>query len=70
MSSDAVVKEPNHDFRKDDFSHPVYKKISAANGRINRMTKAQLHDALVYLKLSTRLVMPGFLFSFFIIEYI
>jgi len=37
-----------------DFSHPVYKKISAANGRINKMTKDQLLEALGYLKLSEK----------------
>lgn len=37
-----------------EFSHPVYKKISAANGRINRMTRENLEDALSYLNLSTR----------------
>lgn len=68
MSSDGVVEEQSHDFKKDDFSHPVYKKISAANGKINRMTNAELRDALFYLKLSTRLVCP--VSFFFIIEYI
>jgi len=34
------------------FSHPVYKKISAANGRINRMSKDELIDALKYLGLN------------------
>ena len=58
MSSGGVVEEQSHDFKKDDFSHPVYKKISVANGKINRMTNAELHDALFYLKLSTRLVSP------------
>lgn len=36
------------------FSHPVYKKISAANGRINRMSKDDLVDALKYLCLNSR----------------
>lgn len=34
--------------------HPVYKKISAANGRINRMKHSELLGALSYLKLNTR----------------
>jgi len=37
-----------------ELAHPVYKKISAANGRINRMTRQELLNALSYLKLSTR----------------
>lgn len=37
-----------------ELSHPVYKKISAANGRINRMTRTELLGALSYLKLSTK----------------
>ena len=37
-----------------ELSHPVYKKISAANGRINRMTRPELLGALSYLKLSTK----------------
>lgn len=36
------------------FSHPVYKKISAANGRINRMSKDELIDALKYLGLNPK----------------
>lgn len=62
-SDDDVTNEqvvPGEEFKKDEdikkneFSHPVYKKISAANGRINKMTRGQLHEALVYLNLSTR----------------
>lgn len=36
------------------FSHPVWKKISATNGRINRMTQKDLTEALEYLKLSSK----------------
>ncbi|XP_066924240.1 3'-5' exoribonuclease 1-like [Clytia hemisphaerica] len=36
------------------YSHPVYKKIAAANGRINRMSKSQVVDALEYLKLNPK----------------
>jgi len=34
--------------------HPVYKKISAANSRINKMSCPQLLNSLSYLKLSTK----------------
>ncbi|XP_065648373.1 3'-5' exoribonuclease 1 isoform X2 [Hydra vulgaris] len=37
-----------------EFDHPVYKKISAANGRINKMTNIELLEALTYLKLGTK----------------
>ncbi|XP_008313668.1 3'-5' exoribonuclease 1 [Cynoglossus semilaevis] len=37
-----------------DFSHPVYKEISLANGHINRMTKEELRLKLAELKLDTR----------------
>jgi hypothetical protein len=36
------------------YSHPVYKKISAANGRINRMPQKDLVEALEYLSLSSK----------------
>lgn len=56
MNDDASNQEATNvsegDYR--EFSHPVYKKISAANGRINRMDFNQLKDALSYLKLSTK----------------
>ncbi|KAK2882901.1 3'-5' exoribonuclease 1 [Channa argus] len=37
-----------------DFSHPVYKEISLANGHINRMSKEELRFKLAELKLDTR----------------
>ncbi|XP_035466728.2 3'-5' exoribonuclease 1 [Scophthalmus maximus] len=37
-----------------DFSHPVYKEISLANGHINRMSMDQLRVKLAELKLDTR----------------
>lgn len=37
-----------------DFSHPVYKEISLANGHINRMTKDELRIKLEALQLDTR----------------
>lgn len=37
-----------------DFSHPVYKEISMANGHINRMTKDELRIKLAGLQLDTR----------------
>ena len=36
------------------FSHPVYKKISATNGRINRMNEKDLVEALEYLSLRSK----------------
>ncbi|KAM9845855.1 3'-5' exoribonuclease 1 [Aulostomus maculatus] len=37
-----------------DFSHPVYKEIAVANGRINRMSKEELRIKLAELNLDTR----------------
>lgn len=37
-----------------DFSHPVYKEISMANGHINRMTMDELRIKLSELHLDTR----------------
>ena len=36
------------------FSHAVYRQISLANGRINRMTKQQMRDKLIELGLDPR----------------
>ena len=60
-SSTTTIKEETSTQKYNDsssyysqFSHPVYKKISAANGRINRMSKDDLIDALKYLGLNPK----------------
>lgn len=47
-------KQQNQLKDNSQFAHPIYKTISATNGRINRMRKEELIEALQYLQLNTR----------------
>jgi hypothetical protein len=39
---------------KNNFSHPVYKKLSKINGRVNNMSMKELENSLAELDLETK----------------
>lgn len=44
----------NPPIRMDDFSHPVFKRLSQINGAINKLTKDELKEKLRALGLNSK----------------